>query len=86
MATATLARPVQSPYPYTTEQAIHAAKLWFVHTTPSMTLGAWRDHLLNIHLTALQATDWRERIERTQAWNEAFARGVAASMGGGNHD
>ena len=86
MATATLARPVQSPYPYTTEQAIHAAKLWFVHTKPSMTLGAWRDHLLNIHLKAIRATDWKERIERTQAWNEAFARGVAASMGGGNHD
>ena len=37
MATTTLARPVQT-YPYTTEQAIHAAKLWFVHTKPGMTL------------------------------------------------
>ena len=86
MATATLARPVQSPFPYTTEQAIHAAKLWFVQRKPSMSLAAWRDHLLSVHLKATRTDDWRERIERTQAWNDAFARGVAASIGGGNHD
>lgn len=73
----------QNTFVYSADQASQAARLWFAQRKPSMTLGAWRDHLLNIHLTALQATDWRERIDRSQAWNEAFARGVAANIAEG---
>ncbi len=83
MATLALRTSAQNQFPFTFDEARHAARLWFVPAQPSMTLAAWRDHFLNLHLSGIRCDDWQERMGRTAAWNAAFNDGLAAVIAGG---
>lgn len=72
-------------FPYTVAEAAHAARLWFVTSRQTMSLAEWRDHFLHRHLNGIRADDWRERLERTAAWNEAFSASVAAHIAEVSH-
>ncbi|MFV9474685.1 hypothetical protein ACM5Q9_09725 [Advenella sp. RU8] len=78
-----LARPEQSQFPLTRQEAEHAARLWFIPSNQAMTLAEWRDHLLERHLAGIECNDWQERQSRTTAWNDAFNTGVAKMIAGG---
>ncbi|CAM3909332.1 hypothetical protein BOTU111921_00095 [Bordetella tumbae] len=80
-----LARSEQTSFPFTTTEAVHAAHRWFADAKPSMTLAAWRDHLLALHLAGVRATDPRECTARTNVWNQAFCTGVAQAISGAHH-
>ncbi|MGE4124466.1 MAG: hypothetical protein AB7E59_04280 [Pusillimonas sp.] len=83
MATLALRTSAQNQFPTTVSTAAHAAGLWFVQPTPSMTLAAWRDHFRDLHLSGIRCDDWQERMGRTAAWNAAFNDGLAAVIAGG---
>lgn len=72
-------------FPFTASEAAHAARMWFIPRTPGMTLCAWREHFLSLHLVGIRCDDWQERTERTAAWNAAFNDGVAQMIAGVNH-
>lgn len=76
------ARPEQSQFPLTTQDAADAASLWFAQRIPSMTLGAWRDYLCTQHLKAIRCDDWQERAARTVAWNASLNTGLERIMVG----
>lgn len=80
MANLALRTSAHNQFPFTSDEARHAARLWFVPAQPSMTLAEWRDHFLHRHLTGIRCDNWRERLERTDAWNEAFSASVAAHI------
>lgn len=79
------ARPEQSNFLFTIQEADHAARAWFAQRKPSMTLAAWRDHFLSLHLSSIRAVAGQERARRAADWNHAFAAGVAAEIAGGAH-
>ena len=74
---------VRASFPTTVTTAAHAARMWFIPRTPSMSLAAWRDHFRDLHLAGLRCDDWQERAERTAAWNIGFNNGVAQMIAGG---
>jgi len=73
----------RASFPTTISTAAHAARMWFASSVPSMTLAAWRDHFLSLHLSGIRCDDWQERLERTHVWNGAFNDGVAQIIAGG---
>lgn len=74
---------VRANFPFTSTEAAHAARLWFVTSRQTMSMAEWRDHFRDLHLDGLRCDGWRERLERTAAWNAAFNDGVAAVIAGG---
>lgn len=83
MANLALRTSAHNQFPFTSDEARHAARLWFVPAQPSMTLAEWRDHFLNLHLAGIRCDDWQERQQRTAAWNAGFNTGVAQMIAGG---
>jgi hypothetical protein len=77
----------QATFIFTTQEADHAARMWFAQRVPAMTLADWRDHRLSQHLAGLHVEDWQERTSRTKEWNHAFAASIAAEivLGGARH-
>lgn len=76
----------QTQSPFTRAEAMHAARLWFAASGQTMTLAAWRDYLLERHLSAIQCSDWEMRQQRTATWNDAFNNGIAKMIAGGVFD
>ncbi|CAM4163794.1 hypothetical protein [Kerstersia similis] len=73
------ARPEQTKFPRTANEATRIAHLWFT-SRPAATLADWRDHFLSLHLAGVPAYDGQERAARADVWRDAFAAGVAAAI------
>ena len=72
-----LARPEQTSYPLSVAAGRDAAALWLEN--PVMSLATWRAYRFSPHAGGVGFNDL---IERRQAFDEAFAQGVADAIVG----